>query len=100
MIYGERIEKTKKGRMIHIKSRIKGINVEYGKGKAILISAPIITKYGRTKNNSCICPPNIKIKNYKHKIIVAYVPPKSKNLTKEQHDQIIEIPTEFRKKNS
>ena len=46
--------------MIHIKSRIKGINVKYGKGKAILIRAPIITKYGRTKNNSCLGPPKTK----------------------------------------
>ena len=32
--------------MIMIKSTIKVINVEYGKGKAELTSAKIMTKYG------------------------------------------------------
>ena len=44
-----------------IKSRIKVINVEYGKGKTELISAQIKTKYGETP-----------------KIVVAYIPPKKK----------------------
>ena len=41
--------------MIMIQSGIKVTNVEYGKGKAELISAQIMTKYGETKKNSgCI----------------------------------------------
>ena len=65
------IEKTKKGGgvMLMIKSKIKVINVEYGKGKAELISAQINTRYGESQ-----------------KIIVAYVPLKTKTWTKEEHD--------------
>ena len=35
--------------MIMIKSKIKAINVEYGKGEAELISAQIETKYGESQ---------------------------------------------------
>ena len=35
--------------MILIKSRIKVINVEYGKGKAESACAQFVTKYGETK---------------------------------------------------
>ena len=41
--------------------RIKVKNVEYGKGKAELISAQINRKYGESKkNSSCICTPKNK----------------------------------------
>ena len=44
--------------MIMIKSTIKVINVEYGKGKAEFIRAQIMTRCGEIKkNNSCIRPP-------------------------------------------
>ena len=56
-----------------IKSRIKVINVGYGKGKAKLISTQIKTKYGETQ-----------------KILVAQVPSKTENCTKEEHEEIIE----------
>ena len=56
-----------------IKSKIKVENVEYGKGKAELISAQIKTRYGESQ-----------------KIVVAYVPPKTKSWTKEEHEEIIE----------
>ena len=56
-----------------IKSKIKVENVEYGKGKAELISAQIKTRYGESQ-----------------KIVVAYVSPKTKTWTKEEHEEIIE----------
>ena len=74
IIYGGKIEdKRGGGVMLMIKSRIKVINVEYGKGKAELISAQIKTRYGENQ-----------------KIILAYVPPKTKYWTKEDHEEIIE----------
>ena len=59
--------------MIMIKSKIKIKNVEYGKGKAELISAQINTRCEESQN-----------------IVVAYVPPKTKTWTKEEHEEIIE----------
>ena len=59
--------------MLMIKSKIKVKNVEYGKGKAELISAQIKTKYGGSQ-----------------KIVVAYVSPKTKTWTKVEHEEIIE----------
>ena len=55
-----------------IKSKIKVKNVEYGKGKAELICAQINTRCGESQ-----------------KIVVAYVPPKTKTWTKEEHEKII-----------
>ena len=65
IIYGGRVEKTKKdgGVMLMIKSKIKVKNVEYGHGKAELISAQFNTRYGKSQ-----------------KIIVAYVHPPKKKL--------------------
>ena len=59
--------------MLIIKSKIKVKNVEYGKGKAELISAQINTGCGESQ-----------------KKIVAYVLPKTKTWTKEEHEEIIE----------
>ena len=50
IIYGGRIEKTKQvGVILMIKSKIKVQNVEYGKGKAELISAQINTRCGESQ---------------------------------------------------
>ena len=65
-----------------IKSTIKVINVEYEKGKAELISAQIKIRYGESQ-----------------KIVVAYVVPKTKSWTKEEHEEIIEDTLENLKKN-
>ena len=57
-----------------MKSKIKVISVQYGKGKPELISAQIKTKYWESQ-----------------KIVVAYVPPKTKQKwTKEKHEEIVE----------
>ena len=56
-----------------IKSKIKVKNVEYGKDKTKLISAQINTRFGESQ-----------------KIVVAYVPPKTKTWTKKEHEEIIE----------
>ena len=61
------------GVMLMIKSKIKVKNVEYGKGKAELMSAQINTRCGESQ-----------------KIVVSYVPPKAKTWTKEEHEEIIE----------
>ena len=58
--------------MLMIKSRIKVKNVEYGKGKAELISAQNKTRCGESQ-----------------KLVVAYVPQKTKTWTKEEHEEII-----------
>ena len=58
--------------MIIIKSTIKVINVEYGKGKAEFINAQIITKWEETQ-----------------KIVVVYAPPKIRNWTKDEHEKLI-----------
>ena len=55
--------------MLMIKSKIKVLNVEYEKGKAELISAQINTKCGESQ-----------------KIVVAYIAPKTKTWTKEEHE--------------
>ena len=51
IIYGGRIEKTKKGDgvMLMIKSKIKVKNVECGKGKTEFISAQINTNMEKAK---------------------------------------------------
>ena len=65
--------------MLMIKSKIKVENVEYGKGKAVLISAQIKTRFGENQ-----------------KVAVAYLPPKTKNWTKEEHEEIMEDSLKFR----
>ena len=59
--------------MLMIKSKIKVKNIEYEKDKVELISAQINTRCGESQ-----------------KIIVAYVPPKTKTWNKEEHKEIIE----------
>ena len=59
--------------MLMIKSKIKVKNAEYGKGKAELISGQINTRCGESQ-----------------KIIVVYVPSKTKTWMKEEHEEIIE----------
>ena len=57
-IYGGRIEKVKKGRgvMLMIQSKVKVINIEYGKKKSRIDKCPDQDKiWINPKNNSCIC---------------------------------------------
>ena len=65
----DRKDKKGGGVMPMIKSKIKVINVEYGKGKTELISANINTRCGESQ-----------------KIVVAYVAPKINTWTKEEHE--------------
>ena len=67
--------------MLIIQSKIKVENAEYGKGKAELISAQIMTKYGESQT-----------------LVVAYVHPKTKTWTKEEHEEIIKDTLESLKK--
>ena len=67
----DRKDKKGGGVMLMIKSKIKVINVEYGKGKRALISAQMNTRCAESQT-----------------IIVAYVAPKTKTWTKEEHEEI------------
>ena len=60
------------GVMILIRSNIKVTKVEYGKGKAEVLSVQIKEMNGET-----------------HKIVVAYVPPKTRCWTTEDHEELL-----------
>merc|ERR1711980_60312 len=60
------------GVMILMRSNIKVTKVEYGKGKAEVLSVQIKEMNGET-----------------HKIVVAYVPPKTRCWTAEDHEELL-----------